>query len=159
MQKSVHNNLFFAALLAMLCSATTMVAQTTQNKNLTMEVASLAKAWQDAYNRRDHVALASMYTSEITSVGQDGSTSTITKAQLEEQFKSEFMTYNTQTEVKIGSATLLPDGKARIIGTYTNSDINLKTGEKTVETGTYDHLLVKQSGAWKLTQTHVIPTN
>lgn len=154
----MHNNLLFAVLLAMLGSTTTMIAQTTQTKDITMEVASLAKAWQDAYNRRDHATLGSMYTAEVTSVGQDGATSTITRSQIEEQFKSDFMTYNTQTEVKIGSATLLPDGKARIIGTYTSSDINLKTGERTVETGTYDHVLVKQAGAWKLTQVHVIPT-
>ncbi|MCC7467525.1 MAG: nuclear transport factor 2 family protein [Saprospiraceae bacterium] len=158
MKKSVHNNLLFAMLLAVVGTAP-LFAQSAQTKDATKEIAPIAKAWQDAYNRRDHAALASMYTTEIASVGQDGTTSTITKAQLEEQFKSDFMTYNTQTEVKIGSASLLSDGKARVIDTYTNSNIDLKTGVRTVETGTYDHVLVKQAGAWKLTQIHVIPTN
>jgi|GEM_PF-694761 len=157
-QTALFSFLLAAFLLA--TGATTAAAQSTTAgaPNIEQEMVALAKAWQEAYNRGDAETLATMYADNVVFVNPtDGTTSTTTKDAIKASFVKGFSEYTMYNEIKVTTAALQPDGKVNIKGTFSGYDIDKKTGEKIPDGGTYNHLVVKENGQWKLCQMSVVP--
>jgi len=145
----MKNNLSFPLLFAALLFAATSA----QGQDLTQEVTAMAKGWQDAYNRADQATLATLYTNEVIFVDPaDGTSSTATKEQIVAGFERDFSASDLQMEIKVMKVTALPDGKATVSGTFSGNGNNKKTGEKIAWSASYENIVVKEGGQWKLSQ-------
>ena len=152
MRKIFQLSVLFAAFLA--AFTTPLSAQ-----NIEQEIVDFATNWQATYNRGDHTALAAMYTDEVTGFNPDGTTYTSTKEQIGAGFEIGFKKYVAHTEIKLMRIMAQADGKVAVSGTYSNTDTSIKTGQKTIESGKFEHVAVKEGGVWKLCQMKLIAGN
>ncbi len=83
MKKRIPFSLLFAAFFA--AFATPLAAQ-----NIEQEVSDFAQKWQAAFNRADAAALGAMYTDQVISYNADGSSVTVSKADIEASFVKDF---------------------------------------------------------------------
>lgn len=146
----MKNLLLIAALL---CAALSTRAQ-----DATAEMLALGNAWKAAYEQGDAAAVAAYYAENVTYVkAEDGSTSTRTRAAVEASLKKNFETMSGTIEFAPNCVgTLLPDGKARFTGDFTQTMTDKTTGKAEVFNGTFDHQAVKENGQWKLCQVKVV---
>jgi ketosteroid isomerase-like protein len=136
--------------LAAFCCAASLQAQT---QDLKAEMQTYANTWAAAHNRADAPALAAMHSDKVVFVSpKDGTTSTQTRQEIEADFVKSFSTEDSQIEIVISGAEPQPGDKVRITGSFSSKVTNKKTGEKTAYNGTFDHLVVKEKGQWKLFQ-------
>ena len=141
----MKNTLLLTALFALLCAAPAHA------QDLKAELQAYAKAFQDANNRGDAEALNAMYADQVVMVNpQDGSKTTVTRAQIKEQDLKNFSETSDQMNIIVDSAESQPDGRVKVKGTVTGVATNKKTGEKANYTGAYEHFLLKVDGQWKL---------
>lgn len=129
-----------------------------QAQDLKAELEAYAKTFQEANNRGDAEALNAMYADEVAMVNpQDGSKTTVTRAQIKEQDLQNFSQVSDQMNIVVDSAESQPDGRVRVRGSVTGVSTNKKTGEKTNYSGAYDHLVTKVDGQWKLCEMKFLP--
>lgn len=127
-------------------------------QDLKAELQALAQAFQEANNRGDAETLNTMYTDEVVMVNpRDGSKSTITRAQIKAQDVQNFGQVNDQMNIVVDSVESQPDGRVMVKGSVTGVLVNKKTGEKTNYSGSYEHLVVKADGRWKLCEMKFLP--
>ncbi len=150
MRKSIP----FAILLTAFLAAFTAPVSA---QNIEQEVSELAQKWQAAFNRADASALGAMYTDKVLSHNADGSTSTVSKGDIEASFAKDFSEYTLQTEITLRSMLAQPGGKVKVSGTYANRGSHKKSGEAIAESGKYEHVVVQEGGVWKLCELKVMP--
>lgn len=150
MRKSFPIALLLAAFFA--AFSTPLTAQ-----NIEQELSDMAQQWQAAYNRADHTALGAMYTDKVVSHNEDGSTNTVSKADIEASLANDFKEYTLQTEITLTRMLAQPGGKVKISGTFSNRGSSKKTGESISESGKYEHVVVQEGGVWKLCELKVMP--
>lgn len=118
----------------------------------------LCKNWQDAYNAKDLSALGTMYTDNVVLVEPDGTKSTVTREDVIGNLENDIVIGPDirVIEVNFGSATVLPDGDVRLVGTFVTTTIDAKTGETSRETGVFDNVTTRVAdGSYDLKQTSV----
>jgi len=136
-------NILFLALFA--------IAAGLRAQDLKTELQNYAKAFQDANNRGDAETLNALYADEVVMIdARDGNKTTVTRAQIKEQDLKNFSENDDQMNIIVDSAESLDDGRVRVQGSVTGVSTNRKTGAKTNYSGTYDHLVVRVNGQWKL---------
>lgn len=113
------------------------------------EVEAFAKTFQDTYNKADHAGLAKLCAKEVVVTNPDGTTATLTNAQMGENYAKGFANADLQITITVGEITTLPDGKVKVTGTTTLLAVNKKTGEKKTQKSTYENMAVKEIGEWK----------
>jgi ketosteroid isomerase-like protein len=113
-------------------------------------MAEFVKQFQEAYNKADSKLLMTHFAKETVFHNADGTSRTQTNTQVEESYVKLFSTTDAKTEIKLSNVEALKDGKLRVQGTYVNTYINKKTGEKTVRKGTYDNSSIMEDGKWKV---------
>lgn len=150
MRKTFQFTLFIAAFLAVF--TTSLAAQGTEQ-----ELAAFTQKWQDAYNAADHATLATMYTREVISNNEDGSTSTLTNEQIGAKFESDFHEVSSKIEIKLTRMMTQADGKVKISGSFNSKNILNEAGEMVENNGTFEHVVVKEGRDWKLCELKVIP--
>lgn len=147
MKKAMQFALFLGAFL-FAANHTLLTAQ-----DLSAEVSNLAKAYTDAYNKGDVEALGAMHAAEVTFVNStDGSTSTSTRDQVKANFVKEFSEADKKIAINNAGFEAQRDGTVRINGTFTVMSTNRKSSETTTVSRSYDHVLVKDAGQWKLSR-------
>jgi uncharacterized protein (TIGR02246 family) len=121
-----------------------------QAQELHQEIDALAATWKAAFESSDATALAAIYADEVAFVQDDGSVQVATREQVAASWTETFATMSGTIE--LGSddiITLLPDGKARAQGSFTQTMTNLETGESNTFEGYYDHQAVQVDGQWR----------
>lgn len=148
----MKNFLLHAIVLLILCPSAV------DAQDLKAELQGLAQSFQEANNRGDAEALNNLYTDEVVMVNpQDGSKTTITRAQIKEQDILNFSLRVDVMNIVVDSAESQPDGKVKVKGSVTGMWTDKNTGAKTNYTGSYEHLVVKEGGQWKLCELKFLP--
>ncbi len=150
MRKSIPFILLLAAFLASF--AAPLAAQ-----NIEQEISDLAQQWQAAFNRADATVLGAMYTDKVIIHNDDGTTTTISKADIEASFANDFKENTLRTEVTVMRMMAQAGGKVTISGNFSNTGSNKKTGEAISQSGEYEHVVVQEAGVWKLCELKVMP--
>lgn len=136
----------FILLAALILAATGVQAQ-----DLNAEMMALGNAWKAAFERGDAAALAATYAERVDFVNDDGSVSTLTRAEVEADWKKTLAAQAGAIEFADDlSSTLLSDGKASTKGSFTQTMTNKETGESATFKGRYNHQAVKVNGKWLL---------
>jgi len=144
-------NFFF--ILALLFTVSSLQAQ-----DLTSEMTALGDAWKAAFERGDASALAELYAEKVEFVNEDGSVSTVTRADVEANWTRSFAAQTGTIEFADDMvAKLLSDGKANTKGSFTQTMTNKETGESTTFKGRFDHHAVKVGDKWLLSRMKVTP--
>lgn len=146
MQFSLLTMAFLAAFTS------TIVAQ-----DIEQEVAAFTQKWQTAYDRADIATLSTMYANEVTSLNSDGSTTTLSKAQIEAGLKNDFTTFNTESTIKLNRMIAQVGGKVKVYGQYSINRIAKSNGEKSNVSGKFEHFVVREGSQWKLCQLNMMP--
>lgn len=147
MKKAMQFMLFLGAFL-FAANHTLLTAQ-----DLSAEVGNLVKSYTEAYNKADVEALGAMYAAEVTVVNStDGSTSTSTRDQVKANFVKDFSEADQKIAINNAGFEAQRDGTVRINGTFTVVSTNKKSGESITASRSYDHVLVKDAGQWKLSR-------
>ncbi len=143
----------FILLTALLLTAVSMQAQ-----DIDAEIAALGNAWKAAFERGDAAALAAVHAERVDFVNDDGSVSTVTRAEVEANWARTFAAQTGSIEFADDMVvTLLSDGKASTKGSFTQTMTNKETGETTTFKGRFNHQAVKVDGRWLLSSIEVIP--
>ncbi len=114
------------------------------------EVEAFAKTFQDTYNKADHAGLAKLFAKEVVATNPDGTTATLTNAQMGESYAKGFANADLKITITVGEITTLADGKVKVTGTTTLLVVNKKTGEKKTQKSTYENMAVKEGSEWKI---------
>lgn len=149
MRKSYQTLLLLTGFLAAFVSPLTA-------QNIEQEISDLAQQWQAAYNRADHAALGAMYTDKVISYNEDGSSNTVSKADIEASFANDFKEYSLHTAVTLTRMLAQKGGKVKVFGTYANTGSSKKTGDAISESGKFEHVAVQEGGVWKLCELKVM---
>ncbi|MDX2134124.1 MAG: nuclear transport factor 2 family protein [Saprospiraceae bacterium] len=148
--------MFPVLLLAVL--ATPLFAQTDALTGTDRELRALAQAWQDAYNRGDVQTLGSMYADNVAMVNPaDGSLTTLKKEDIVAGFEKDFSELDSKIEILVDQVATQRDGTAIVSGSFTQVDVNKKTGAKQTVSATYSHVCAQDAGKWKLVKMQVTP--
>jgi len=146
----MKNYLFLIALF--------LAAGSLQAQDLASEMTAVGDAWKAAFERSDASALADLYAEKVEFVNEDGSVSTVTRADLEANWTKNFAAQTGTIEFADDmTATLLSEGKANTKGSFTQTMTNKETGETNTFKGLYDHHAVKVDGKWLLSRMKVTP--
>lgn len=129
-----------------------------QAQDLTAEMMGLANTYKAALERGDAKVMAALYAEKMDYVNPDGSTTTLTHAEIEADFEKNVETHTGTLELAPGcTATLLPNGRANFKGEFTQTSTDKKTGVKESFNGFFEQQWVKEGGQWKLCYVKVIP--
>jgi len=135
-------------------STSTTTANAAGDMKTTMD--NFAAKWQSAYNLKDATAMGSLYDKSVVTVSPDGTTKTVTKEEVIRSLESAFAVPSQRIEIKVGSATPMPDGKVRITGTYEVSRMDAN-GQIIKESGIFDHQTANQGNEIVLVKTSAVP--
>ena len=114
-----------------------------QAQDLDADVTALGEAWEAALENGDAAAMAATYADEVELVNEDGSVSTLSRAEVQANWVKTFQVYSGSIELNPDvSATLLPDGKVAMTGTFTQTMTNQESGESSTVKGTENFLRV-----------------
>jgi ketosteroid isomerase-like protein len=118
-------------------------------QNLSEEIDALGMSYMVAYNMGDAEALSALYAKEVVFVNaKDGSTNTATREQVKAGLVKDFSKPAGSINIKGTGFEVQPDGRIRITGTFSI----LSGSDANPPTMSYEHLLVKEDGQWKLCQ-------
>ncbi len=137
MKKAIH--IIVAAIVFMAAFANPVKAQ--DNKK---EMETLAKNYEDAYNKKDAKAIKEFYTKDAVRVNADGTTTNGSEAIAADA--TEFFANNSAT-IKIAvSSVTESDGTLTTTGTFGGSAGNNDFS------GNYTNTCVKEDGQWKISK-------
>lgn len=143
----MKNTLKFNLFLAVLLFAAFTVPVSAQG--LSEEIDALGTSYMAAYNIGDVEALSALYAKEVVFVNaKDGSTNTATREQVKAGLAKDFSKPAGTINIKGTGLEVLEDGRVLITGTFaimSGADVDPRTMS-------YEHLLVKEDGQWKLCQ-------
>ncbi|MBK9335114.1 MAG: nuclear transport factor 2 family protein [Lewinellaceae bacterium] len=143
----MKNTLKFNLLLATLLFAA--FAKPVAAQDLAQEIDALGTSYMMAFNKGDAEELSALYAKEIVFVNaKDGSTSTATREQIKASFVKDFSKPAGSINIKGTGFEVLPDGKVKITGTFSI----LSGSDANPADMSYENLLVKEDGQWKLCQ-------
>lgn len=146
----MKNLIFLAAFI--------LAAFSTQAQDLNAQMMALTNTYKAALERGDAKAMAALYAQKLDYVNPDGTTTTLTHAEIEADFVKNVETHTGTLELAPGcTATLLPDGKASFKGEFTQTSTDRKTGVKESFNGFFEQQWVKEGGQWKLCYVKVMP--
>ncbi len=135
-----------------------LFAQTDALTGTDKALRSLAQAWQDAYNRGDVQTLGGMYADNVAMVNPaDGSLTTAKKQDIVAGFEKDFSELDSKIEILVDRVATQPDGTAIVSGSFTQIDVNKKTGAKETFSAAYTHTCAQDAGKWKLVKMQVTP--
>ena len=123
-------------------------------QSLNPEAVAFAKTYQEAYNKGDRPKLMTLFADNVGWVNPDASVKTYPKAEVEADFVRDFgETAGSYMDFTVVSTEVQSDGKMKIGTTVSGYDFVRKTNAKINPTaGTYDMLIGKESGQWKISQ-------
>lgn len=125
-----------------------LLAQDAKNEDMV----SLAKKYEQAYNKKDDKALKAMYTKDATRTDTEGtvlSGSEAIRAALAAAFAETDAT--AKLIITQGKTETAADGTVTSTGTYIATGKS-KTGEAFEYKGTYTNTVVKEDGQWKISK-------
>lgn len=117
-------------------------------QDLEAEVTALGEAWAAALENGDAEAMAATYADQVEYVLEDGSVRTLSRAEIKANWEKSFQS-GGNASVEFGedvSATLLPDGKVAMTGTFTQTMTNPESGESSTFKGTFHNQAIRADG-------------
>ena len=141
MKKVLH--ILVAAFVFMTAFANPVKAQ--DNKK---EMETLAKNYEDAYNKKDAKAIKEFYTKDAVRVNPDGTTTNGSEA-IASDASDFFANNNVTIKISVTNCTTESDGSLTTTGTYSGN-----TGNSDFS-GTYTNTCVKEDGQWKISKSVV----
>lgn len=110
------------------------------------DMVTLAKNYEDAYNKKDAAAIKAFYTTDAVRSGQDGTTTNGSEAIAADA--ADFFTNNAAVQIKItvSKSVTESDGTVTSSGTYEGS-----AGGNSFS-GNFTNTCVKVDGAWKISK-------
>jgi uncharacterized protein (TIGR02246 family) len=133
MKRSLY---FFAAMLLIAAGSTAAFAQTktdSRSSSLDEQVAQFTKAFEDAYNRADHQALADLFTTNAERTDADGNTIT-GSSQIGEAYKEGFskgqwkVMLRLESTARVEPGTVIGTGSWKVTGTDADGNLVTRTG-------------------------------
>ena len=118
-----------------------------QAQDLDAEANALGEAWEAAFERGDITAMMANYAEEVEYVTGDGKVVTLSHAEVEANWEKTFQSMSGS--IQFGddiSATLLPDGKVAMTGTFTQTMTNPESGESSTFKGTFHNQAIRADG-------------
>jgi|GEM_PF-791671 len=143
MKTQIRLQLFLIAFL--LSTITLNLAAQTAEK----ELADFTKAFQETYNKGNATALTVMFATDAVQINLDGST-VKGAATIEQNYTQTFKGAAVKSEIKVGPAISLPNGKIVGTGTYTVTGTSKADGKAVNFSGSYENTCIKENGTWKI---------
>ena len=118
-------------------------------QNINNDMATLAKKYESAYNRKDVKALKGMYTKDAVRVNPNGITTTGIDA-IGDSLTADFKNNKViKVTIKADKSAKESDGSVTSTGTYHVTGTT-KKGEKIDFKGAYTNTIVPEGGKWKI---------
>jgi ketosteroid isomerase-like protein len=141
----MKNMLFCAALICATLATVAVQAQDVDN-----EMAVFVQQFQEAYNRKDHTTLQTLYTDYAVRLAKDGTkipdTASVGGPFVPAPFNDADVTLVlTLTRISWSNAS----HTYIIKGTYRAKGVNAR-GRKIKFSGAYTHTMIKENGRWKI---------
>ena len=119
-----------------------------------LELRTMFKAFQDAYNREDMATLKTLLTSEV--VRTAGGTTQTGIGEVSDLYAKNFADADVNNVILMSNVSPQFDGSVLITGTYHLNGRAVKGNRITVD-GAYTNTAVKENGAWKISRMVLSP--
>ncbi|GEM_PF-2897988 len=142
-------------------STTTTTTTTTTPTSVDVvadEMKMLLDKWEKSYNTEKSAELGKLVAAQITILAPDGATKVMSKNEFVGNLENDFVVDGTtEIDLAITSVVIQPDGKAMVVGTYTERELDAKGNVVARRSGDFIDVVAKEAGAWKLEAITVVP--
>ncbi len=146
MKKSISIGLF----CLFIC---TFISGSLYSQDLSAELATIAKNYENAYNERDVAALVAFYTMDAERIFSDGR-SFKGKDEISASMEADFTDSQLMVSIQNSSYEQNPDGSITMYGTY---QLKGTAGGQAVDvSGKYTNILKKVSGKWLISKSTIV---